>query len=159
MTGHAKVGDSIELVPGIDGKPVLTTVVSLQTSFGPLQEAFAGGLIAFGTTMDPSVAKNDQLKGQLVAKPGSLPKPVDKLNLKLYLFKRLVEQVDSQLRPTETIVVTVGTTTVIGTVVRASKDHLETLLKAPVIIEKDQTVAISKRQKSGWRLVAYGTVA
>ncbi|MDO8625831.1 MAG: translation initiation factor IF-2 subunit gamma [Candidatus Diapherotrites archaeon] len=159
MAGHVNVGDSIELVPGIDGKPVITQVVSLHTSFGPIQEAFAGGLIAFGTQMDPGVAKNDQLKGQLVGKPGTLPKPTDKLSLKLYLFKRIVETVDSQIHASETIVVTIGTTTVIGTVTRVSKDHLEAVLKSPVVVEKEQTVAISKRQKSGWRLVAYGTVA
>ncbi|MBS3062123.1 MAG: translation initiation factor IF-2 subunit gamma [Candidatus Diapherotrites archaeon] len=158
MQGSVKIGDIIEMVPGIDERPVQTQVQSLHTSFGPISEGFPGGLIAFGTQLDPNISKNDQLKGQIVAKPGSLPKPVSKISLKLYLFKRLVETVDSSIRPSETLVLTVGTTTVIGTVTKVSKDHLEAILKSPIVVEKDQTVALSKRQKSGWRLVAYGTV-
>ncbi len=159
MTGSIKVGDEIEIVPGVDNKPVITKVLSLHTTFGSLEEAFPGGLIAFGTQLDPNLTKNDQFKGQIVAKPGSLPKPVSKLSLKLYLFKRLVETVDYTIRPNEMIVLTVGTTTIIGTVTRASKDQLEVVFKTPIVVEKDQKVALSKKQKTGWRLVAYGEVS
>jgi translation initiation factor 2 subunit 3 len=78
LRGKFKIGDEIEILPGIEkeGKPpraVRTKISSLMCDGGPLQEAKPGGLIALGTGLDPAIAKGDFLVGCAVGKPGQLP--------------------------------------------------------------------------------------
>jgi translation initiation factor 2 subunit 3 len=156
MQGKAKIGDEIEILPGVDEKPLKTSIASLHTDLGAIEEALPGGLIAIGTLLDPNLAKNDQLKGQVVGVPGSLPQPAKRLSLKVFPFKRLLGSENAEIRASETVVLSIGTMSVVGTVARASRESMEFVLKNSVVVEKGQKVAVSKRQKSGWRLAAYG---
>lgn len=156
MQGTAKIGDELEIGPGVDEKPLLSKIVSLSTETGFLEKARPGGLIAIGTMLDPQLSRNDQLKGQVVGKPNSLPKPTKKLLLKYFLFKRLLEEMSNEIKTNDAIVLTVGTNTVLAQVIKATKDTIELVLDNPVIVETGQKIAISKRQKTGWRLAAYG---
>jgi translation initiation factor 2 subunit 3 len=154
--GSVEQGSTIVISPGFEKGPVETKVTSIHTTFGPVQKAFPGGLIALGTLLDPNQTKNDQLKGQLVGQQGELPQPTTTVHLKLFPFKRLIESASSELRATETVVLTIGTSTAVGVVSKAKKDEAVIVLKNPVILEKQQKVVISRHQKSGWRLAAYG---
>ncbi len=83
IKGKLKVGDEIEIRPGINTSkgdkkkvsysPIITTVESLLAGKDPLDEAIAGGLIAVGTDLDPSFTKADALVGQMVGRVGKLP--------------------------------------------------------------------------------------
>ncbi|ORC84300.1 putative translation initiation factor EIF-2B gamma subunit, partial [Trypanosoma theileri] len=97
--GVLRVGDSVELLPGLlaltgrDGKlptrsgmlsgqdpsfmtapppgelhmtPLRTTVRSLLSETNPLQYALPGGLIAVGTYLDPSLTRQNKLRGQVL---------------------------------------------------------------------------------------------
>lgn len=154
--GIAKVGDEIEISPGIEEKSLHAKIASLGTETGFLEKAMPGGLIAIGTQLDPQLSHNDQMKGQVVGKPGTLPKPTKKLLLKYFLFKRFLEEMSNDLRVNDIVVLTVGTNTALGTVVKATKDTVELVLNNSVVVEQGQKIAISKKQKTGWRLAAYG---
>jgi len=157
ICGTLKIGDKIEITPGIEGKPIETEVVSLGVDGGMLEEAKAGGLIAVGTKLDPYFTKNDEMRGQMIAKPGVLPKPTTKITLEVHNIERLVGAKEEPMKTNEYAVLAIGTSTVIGQASKGTgKDVFDFTLRNPAVIEKGQKVAISKREKSGWRLRAYG---
>lgn len=158
VSGSVKVGDNIEISPGIDGKPIQTEVVSLGVEGGKLSEAHAGGLIAVGTKLDPFFTKNDEMRGQLVARPGMLPNPVNSVRMEVTPLERLLlDKKEGELRVNDHVVLSIGTATIIGQVARQTgKTEFEFRLKTPVVVEKGMQVAISKKETTGWRLRAYG---
>ncbi|MBI2530294.1 MAG: translation initiation factor IF-2 subunit gamma [Candidatus Diapherotrites archaeon] len=157
--GFAKVGDEIEIAPGIDGKKLKTKISSLSTANYELKEAKPGGLIAIGTTLDPSITKNDQMRGQVVGALNTLPEPVSRVKLEVHEMKRLLEEI-GKIKVNETVVLTVGTASIAASVAKmAGSNKFEFLLKSPVVVEPKQKVAISKLVKSAWRLAAYGVVS
>ncbi len=159
LRGKIKVGDMIEISPGIDSKPVQTEVLSLGVEDGRLEEASAGGLVAVGTKLDPFFTKNDEMRGQVVGKPKELPEPVTIIRLEVAPLERLVDKKSSEMKVNDFVALAVGTSTVVGQVARQSgKEEFEFKLRSPVVVEDGQRVAISKREQSGWRLRAYGKV-
>lgn len=70
-SGQFKVGDIIEIKPGRINKktgvamPIKTIIRSIQTGTTNLDVAYAGGLVAIGTDIDPFETKNDGLVGNL----------------------------------------------------------------------------------------------
>ncbi|MCR4369316.1 MAG: EF-Tu/IF-2/RF-3 family GTPase, partial [archaeon] len=157
ISGKICVGDEIEISPGIEGKPMTTTVTSLGVEGGMIDEAKAGGLIAVGTKIDPFYMKNDELRGQIIARPGSLPRPQMELVLEVTALERLLDKGNADLKAGDYAVLAVGTSTVIGQVTGTSgKNTVSFRLRNAAVIEKGQKVAISKREQSGWRLRAYG---
>jgi len=177
--GAVKIGDTIELNPGLKEK-TLVKVMSISTSNGLVTEAYPGGLIALGTDLDPSVAQNDQLRGQIAAKPGTIPDPVKELKLNFTMFERMLEQntkdqaktnviakrneaADSLsqktiIKVTEPLVVTIGTNTTVGFVTKVDPKTITINLKNESISEKGEKVALSKNINGQWRLVAYGEI-
>ncbi|MFA4907355.1 MAG: translation initiation factor IF-2 subunit gamma [archaeon] len=153
--GIARIGDEIEIKPGLDDKAIQTRIVSIGTENEIIQEALPGGLIAIQTELDSNLTKNDQMRGQVAGIKGSLGEPTTKLLLELHEFKRLAMQ-NSAISVSETIMLTIGTMSLLGTVLRAKGNDLQLNLRSAVVIEKGQTVAISKRDGTHWRLVAYG---
>ena len=157
ICGTLNIGDKIEITPGENGKPIQTEVVSLGVEGGIIEEAHAGGLIAVGTTLDPFFTKNDELRGQMIAKPGVLPKPTNLINLEVHPIERLIEKNEESLKINDYVVLAVGTSTIIGQAIKnTGKNSFEFALRSYCVIEKDQKVAISKREQNGWRLRAYG---
>ncbi len=157
ICGTLKIGDKIEITPGENGKPIETEVVSLGVENGMLEEAHAGGLIAVGTTLDPFFTKNDELRGQMIAKPGVLPKPTNLIKLEVHPIERLLEKNEESIKINDYVVLAIGTSTIIGQAIKSSgKNSFEFALRSYCVIEKDQKVAISKREQNGWRLRAYG---
>ncbi len=158
ITGTLKVGDKIEISPGDNGKPMQAEVVSLGVEGGRLEQAGPGGLIAVGTKLDPFYTKNDEMRGQLVARPGVLPAPVTVVRMEVRPIERLiVDKKEAELKVNDFVVLAIGTSTAIGQVSRlAGKGEYEFRLRSPVVVEKGMQVAISKKETSGWRLRAYG---
>ena len=154
--GKIKIGDEIQLYPGLD-EETKTKVISLATDAGLIDEAHPGGLIAVGTELDPSVAQNDTLRGQIVAKPGSLPDATAELNLKVNMFER-AGQKKTEIKVNDPLVLTIGTNTAIGLVMKSTKGEVSLKLKNAVIAEKGEKIAVSKNLENQWRLVAYGEV-
>ncbi len=158
IQGEVKKGDEVVMSPGFNGKPLLLKVVGLMVEEGPIEKAHAGGLISIETLLDPNVTKGDEMKGQMVAAKGILPEPLTTIKLTVEKIKRLITRSVPEIKVNDYVVLTVGTMTVVGTVVKQTKQNeFEFLLKTPVVIEKNSKVPISKRDGNSWRLSAYGT--
>ena len=82
ISGKLRVGDEIEIKPGIVTKdstgnmvstPIYTTIKSLKTDTTELSSIYPGGLIGIGTDIDPFYCKNDNMIGNIVGLKGALP--------------------------------------------------------------------------------------
>ena len=160
IQGEVKKGDEIEILPGIKGKKLVTKVHSVAVSEGLLDKAGPGGLVAISTGLDPSITRNDSMRGQIAAIKGVLPDPVKKLTLEIKNLEKLINKNISGIKINEPLVLAVGTATAIGTISNINKksNEYEVLLKNEVIAEKGQKIVISRKEETGWRLAAYGIV-
>ena len=164
IQGKLKPGDEIELSPGVKKKnvyrPIKTEIVSLSAGDSELKEANPGGLIAVGTKLDPSLTKSDNLSGNVIGRPGTLPEARSKLTLKVNLLKRLIGSKDEinivPLQKGEALMLSAGSAVTVGIVTDPKKGRME--LKLPVCVEKNDLVAISRRFGARWRLIGYGTI-
>jgi len=162
--GKLKLGDEIELSPGVKKKnvyrPIKTEIVSLSAGGSELKEANPGGLIAVGTKLDPSLTKSDNLSGNVIGKPGTLPEARSKLTLKVNLLKRLIGSKDEvnivPLQKGEALMLSAGSAVTVGIITDPKKGRME--LKLPVCVEENDLLAISRRFGARWRLIGYGTI-
>jgi len=71
-SGMIKIGDKIKLLPGITKNnkiiPLKGRVLSLKTDEIQLTEAYPGGLIGIGLSIDPLLSKEDRLVGNIIIK-------------------------------------------------------------------------------------------
>ncbi|MHA1409402.1 MAG: translation initiation factor IF-2 subunit gamma [Candidatus Odinarchaeia archaeon] len=169
IQGRIKVGDTIEIKPGIaiekDGKPaytpITTKVTSLKVGSTKLKEAKPGGLIGIGTKLDPSLTKGDGLIGNIAGEPGTLPPVLHIIKFKVTLMKRVIGLEEliqvSKIKLGEPLMVNVGSAATVGVVVSSTPDDIISLkLKRPVCGDVGQRIAISRNIKSRWRLIGWG---
>lgn len=154
--GKLKIGEKLEMKPGIAGKGIEFTVESLSTEKAKIKEALPGGLIAVGTILDPSLGQNEQLRGQVLGAIGSLPEPVEEISLEVHMLPRILTNKNEKIKVNEQLIVTLGTNTAVGMTVKEKGNEITVRFKSPVVVEKNQKVALSKRIDSAWRLIAYG---
>ncbi|MEB3756904.1 MAG: translation initiation factor IF-2 subunit gamma [Desulfurococcales archaeon] len=171
IQGVFRLGDEIEIKPGVrivkpGGKtvyePLTTTIESLKFGGISVKEAKPGGLVAIGTKLDPAVTKADNLVGNAIGKPGTLPPVYSSLRIEYHLLERVVGlkelvRVD-KLNVREPLMLTVGTAITLGITTKVGKDKLEIVLKRPVIGWPGARVAISKQVHGRWRLVGWGVI-
>ena len=174
IQGKLEIGDEIKILPGIrvekpggkvEYEPLYTTITSIRFSDLEVKEAKPGGLVAIGTTLDPSYVKADSLVGSVVVKPNNKSvKTVWDLRISNYqLLDRAVGskeliKVDS-IRKNEVIMLTLGSATTLGVVKEAKSGDLEVELKKPLVVwDKDLRIVISKQIAGRWRLVGWGIV-
>lgn len=157
IQGWVRVNDKIEIAPGVEGKKLETTVVSLSTEKGTISEARAGGLIAVGTLLDPGLTQSDRMRGQVIGAGNTLPQPKDRVLLEISYLERLIDVQAKAIKSNETLVLTIGTMTIAGTAIIKSKNQIEVSLKGHAVTDAGQRVAISKKDGNRWRLIAYGT--
>ncbi len=164
LQGKFKVGDKIEFCPGVKKKntytPIQTEIVNLSVGNEKIDEARPGGLIAICTKLDPSLTKSDNLSGNVIGIPGTLPKAKDKLRLKIKLLKRLIgtkEEINiTAVEKNEALMMSAGSAITVGIVTDPKKGEIK--LKLPVCVEEGDLVAISRRFGARWRLIGYGIV-
>jgi translation initiation factor 2 subunit 3 len=168
--GKFKVGDEIEIRPGLkvekQGKTfyesIFTEITTLSAGGKEVKEAQSGGLVGIGTYLDPSLTKADGLTGNLVGKPDMLPPNRSELILETTLLQRAIGtkelvQVDKVING-ERLLLDVGTTITVGTVVSAKKDVATLKLVRPVCAEDGARAAISRKIAGRWRLIGYGII-
>lgn len=152
--GKLKKGEEIEISPGMKEK-LKTKAVSLTAGNNDLEEAVPGGLIGVGTLLDPSITRNDQLRGQVIGVVGSLPEPVQEIKAELFEFKRKSEKTES-LKNKDLVVLSIGTATILGSIENLKGKEALFVLRSKVVVEKGQKIAVSKKTGTAWRLVSYG---
>jgi len=168
--GKFKVGDEIEIRPGIKvekhGKTfyeaIFTEITSLSAGGKNVEEAQSGGLVGIGTYLDPSLTKADGLTGNQVGKPDLLPPTRSEIVLGTKLLKRAIGtkelvQVDNIIKG-ERLLLDVGTTITLGTVLSSTKDTATFKVVRPICAEDGARAAISRKIASRWRLIGYGII-
>jgi len=164
VRGALKIGDEIEISPGIEKKegavpePIVSKVTGLMEEKDVLKEAGPGGLIAVGTTMDPAITKSDGLVGSIIGKAGEVPKATKEITVKYNILKRPDMEIQP-LRENEPVVVNIHTYTGVGMITKLAKGKATIRLKRPTVVYNDMHVALSRRVGQRWRLCAWGTVA
>jgi len=163
VQGSVKVGDSIEIKPGVVRKEgdaprtVTAKVTSLMEGNEKLEEANPGGLIAVGTSIDPALAKSDSLVGSVLGKKGEVPNPVDSIKVKYELLKR-EDMEKAHLKEGEPVVVNIHASTGVGVITDLGKGVATIKLKKPTVVYDGMYVALSRRVGQRWRLSAWGNI-
>lgn len=171
IQGVARVNDEIEIRPGIrvergggkvEYEPLFTEIVSLRAGDVDVEEARPGGLIGFGTPLDPALTKADSLAGSVIGKPGTLPPTLMSMDLEVSLFERAVGTIDmvkvEDIKSNEVLMINSGTASTLGIVTKASKDIVSVRLRRPVCAEPGTRVAISRQISGRFRLIGYGII-
>ncbi len=163
IQGTLKVGDEIEMLPGITRKtkeketiePVVLRVNALMAGNESVQEARPGGLIGISTGLDAAVTKSDHLAGNMIGKKGGLPAVLLDIEMEYSLLKR--EGFDNPaLKMGEPIVVSAGTATSVGAIMKLKGGSVFLKLKRPICAEKKSKIAITRRLGQRWRLAGFG---
>ena len=175
LTGVLKLGDEIEIRPGIVKKdsngrlmctPIFSNVVSLFAENNHLKFAVPGGLIGVGTKIDPTLTRADRLVGHVLGLRGQLPEIYMELEATFYLLRRLlgVKTADgkqakiAKLTKGEILMVNIGAAT-LGVKVNAVKADLAKLsLLSPACAELGEKIALSRKIDKHWRLIGWGKI-
>jgi len=157
VQGELKLGDEIEISPGLKIKevwtPLKTKITGLQKAGKNLEKAGAGGLLGVKTELDNNLTKADSLTGSVAGK--DLPPILDKLMIKFNIFK--IEEVEP-LKVAEQLMVNVGTARTLGIVKSIKKDKCELELKLPVCADKGDRTVLARRIMEKWKLIGWGFI-
>ena len=166
VQGEFSVGDEIEIRPGLaDEKKgryeaIASTIATLGTGAGLVENVKPGGLVAIGTKLDPTFTKSDSLIGSIIGKPGTLPKDVEDITVETHLFDTAVGTQDmvkvEPIKAKEPLRLNIGTAASVGTVTSVRDGKMEVKLKKPVCMVPKSRVAVSRRIAERWRLIGSG---
>jgi len=168
--GKLKVGDEIEIKPGVTEKhanqfsykTIKTKIISIFRGTTPIKEATPGGSLAFETELDNILTKTDSLSGNIASTPGTLPEISETIKIKYELFKELVGEEKTteieSLKPSEMIMLSINTTTTVGKISKIKNNEIELALKIPVVPIKGDSVGLARNIHSHWRLIGFGEI-
>jgi len=170
MQGELKVGDTIEIAPGIIvdeknqkvAKPLTTIIKTVMTGGKPVELVGPGGSMAMLTGLDPGIVKSDSLTGSVVGLPGKLPPIISDMKLKVSLLDRVVGSKDDltvePIKMGEPLMLNVNSAATVGMVNNLKKDIITAKLKLPVCADIGSRVTISRRIGNRFRLIGYGFI-
>ncbi len=166
VQGELKVGDEIEIKPGIKRvkqnqefwDPIKTRISAIDASDEMVSAVRPGGLMAVQTTLDPSLTKSDALSGNVLSKVGGLPGPMSAVEAEIHLIERELVDTDVEIKVGEPLMLSFGTTVTVGVVQKVKPGQASMNLKIPVIAVKGDRLAISKRIDMKWRLIGYAVI-
>ena len=175
LTGVLKVGDEIEIRPGLvtkdeQGKikcrPIFSRVVSLFAEHNDLKFAVPGGLIGVGTRVDPTLCRADRLVGFVLGLKGKLPSIYTELEVSFVLLRRLlgVKTADgkqakvAKLTKSEVLMVNIGSTATGAKIMGVKADVAKIQLTSPACTEIGEKIALSRRIDKHWRLIGWANI-
>jgi translation initiation factor 2 subunit 3 len=166
VQGEFKVGDEIEIRPGIyDEKkskyePIITSIGSLGTGAGLVDNVKPGGLVAIGTKLDPAFTKSDSLIGSLVGKPDTLPKEQESVTIDTQLFDTAVGTPElvkvDPIKVNEQLRLNIGTAAMLASAKSVRDGKVEIKFRRPVCVLEKSRIAISRKIVDRWRLIGAG---
>jgi len=169
--GKLKVGDLIEIKPGISYKKenkfvyeaIKTKVISMYRGKYSIKEATPGGSLAIETELDPSLTKADSFSGSVVGYEGKLPEIQNNLKIKFNLFEEVSGEKEKQktqpIKTSELLMLSVNTTITVGNVIKTKDNEMELSLRIPVVGFKTQKVGIARNIHNHWRLIGFGEIS
>ena len=170
--GTLKIGDEIEIKPGISKKranqqvyeSLKTKITSIQKGKYKIKEATPGGSLAIETELDNILTKTDSLSGCIASVPGNLPEITEKVKIKFSLFDKVLgtekhEPVDP-LKTNELILLNINTSITVGQIIRLDpkKDEAELSLRIPIVPLVGESTGIARNINSHWRLIGFGEI-
>ncbi|OLS20333.1 MAG: Translation initiation factor 2 subunit gamma [Candidatus Heimdallarchaeota archaeon LC_2] len=174
IQGVIKQNEEIVILPGLKrrvrGKklttyhPVRTTIESIRVGEkSKADEASPGGLLAIQTMLDPSMTRSDGLAGSIVATYGNEPPVIDSVIISTNLFENVIGMEENQkvhpIKNDEKILLTIGTSTTVGTVKKIlKKGKIEFILKPVIAMNPESKVALSRQVQKRWRLIGWGDI-
>lgn len=161
LNGELKVGDKVEIRPGICGKgldgkliskPIITEVLSLETDSKNLEKIRPGGLIGIGTNVDPYYCKDDQLSGNIIGLVGTLPSVYDSIKLKY----KIIDDFGGNWKPkvNDNIFLQVGTLSIGSVIKEFNKKNFLVELTRPACIDSDSMIMVSHKEEGIMKIVA-----
>ncbi len=169
--GKLKIGDIIEIKPGCSYKKqnqlyyktVKSKIVSMHKGIYPVNEAEVGGSLAIETELDPSLTKADALSGCVVSLSGELPDIVSNIKIKYKLFDEIFgtgkhEKVEN-LKINEMLMLSINTTTTVGTIKKIKDNEVEMELKIPIVPLEGESIGMARNISGHWRLIGWGEIA
>ncbi|MEK6847558.1 MAG: translation initiation factor IF-2 subunit gamma, partial [Nanoarchaeota archaeon] len=161
--GKLKVGDEIEIKPGISikkhnetiYKTITTKILSLQKGNQSVKEVTPGASISIETSLDPFLTKTDSLTGCIVSLIGKLPEIKNRIKLEVNLFEEVfglgIRKKVEPLKTKELLMLSINTTITVGVVEKISKDFIELALNIPLLALKYDNAAIARNIDGHWR--------
>ena len=165
-SGKLKIGDKIEIKPGITikeanqirYKTIKTKIRGLYKGSHKESEISPGGSVSIETELDMSVGKTDSLSGCVVSTPGKLPDTASELKITYKLFNAINGTRIEELKTPETLMLSVNTSVTVGIIKKLNKKELELSLKIPIVPFKKEKVGIARNINGHWRLIGYGEI-
>jgi len=170
--GKLKVGDEIEIKPGLNVKKsnqeiyqtLTTKIISLYKGNQSVKEVEPGASISIETGLDPFLTKTDSLTGCLVGLKGKLPEIVNDIKIKIELFEKVFGSKENKnvepIKTKEMLMLSVNTTVTVGTVEKINKEgkEIDISLKIPIVALKNDNVGVARNINSHWRLIGWGEI-
>jgi translation initiation factor 2 subunit 3 len=170
--GRLKIGDEIEIKPGLNSKKnnqlvyqtLTTKIISLYRGSEKMNEVSPGPSISIETNLDPFLTKTDSLTGCIVSLKGKLPEITYKLKIKSELFNEVLGTEDKkQVEPIKTkemLMLSVNTTITVGVVEKINEktSEIEFSLNIPLIALQGDNVGIARNINNHWRLIGFGEI-
>jgi translation initiation factor 2 subunit 3 len=166
--GRLKIGDEIEIKPGLLVKkvnqtiyqPVKTKILSLYKGNYPIKEATPGCSLAIETELDPILTKADNLSGCVASLIGELPEITSKIKIKFKLFDKIYglkeDMKVENIKNAENLLLSVNTSITVGLVTKSLGNEAELNLKIPVVSLKGESLGIGRNIQGHWRLIGWG---
>ncbi len=168
--GKLKVGDDIEIKPGLNSKKnnqttyqtLTTKIISIYKGKDSIKEVSPGASISLETSLDPSLTKADSLNGCVISLKGNLPEITHKISIKTKLFEEVLGTEQRQkvepLKSKEVLMLSVNTTITVGIIEKISKETIDVSLNIPIIALKKDNVGIARNVNNHWRLIGFGEI-
>jgi len=170
--GKLKVGDEIEIKPGLSSKKahkeiyqtLKTKIISLHKGNKSIKEVTHGASISIETSLDPFLTKTDSLTGCLVSTKDNLPEITYNIKLKSNLFGEVSGTSEHQkiepIKTKEMLMLSVNTTITVGRVEQVDKkgEEIELSLNIPIVALKGDNVGIARNINAHWRLIGWGEI-
>jgi translation initiation factor 2 subunit 3 len=168
--GKLKVGDEIEIKPGLSKKknnqleyqPLTTKIISLHKGSESVEEVLPGASISIETELDPFMAKTDSLTGSICSVKGILPDITYTAKIKSELFNKVLGEKEehkvNELKTKEMLMLSVNTTITVGTVEKIAGDIVEMKLNIPIVAIEGDNVGIARNVGGHWRLIGFGEI-
>ncbi len=171
ISGTFKIGDEIEIRPGIIGrkpdgtlihKPHITKIVSLKSETTELDVVNPGGLIGIGTNIDPFYCKNDNMIGNVVGlRENSDTMPEVYTNIIIKYSRVNFGEHQWYIHKHMSMIVIVGTNSLDGKVTNFDENYISIELSKPVCIDKTDMIILCDKYNSqdsneSFNIVSYG---
>jgi len=175
--GHLKIGDIVEIRPGIVMRdqaekdpskcfkcyPLISEVKSIHSEKNALSIAVSGGLLGIGLTIDPGLTKNNNLVGHIVGHIGTLPDMYSRISV---LYSSLNRSKNKKtFKKGEKVNVCVHSTNSTGSIIEVDikqsttksgktkkQINLTIQLDNVICFDDDESIIIMTRQDNKWKV-------